>query len=159
MNHMMQDACVDYSEVGSRNRQIVSLSIPEFDALPREIALPSPHFVCLLCCDARGVSDRAIIDTASALLDQGLVYLCTWGPGCNRVRNLFESAALVWDPKVALLTVHFYEGLDDALDYFLNVASPSMEYLGTCGTGLVVTVGANDWDRRVDQHLRHAHRV
>jgi len=154
---MIQDARVEYSEVGSHNRQIVSLAIPEFGALPRDIALPSPHFVCLLCSDARGVSDRTIIDAASVLLEQGLVYLCTWGPGCNRVRNLFESAALVWDSKVALLTVHFYEDLDDAMDYVLNVASPSMEYLDTCRTGLIVTVGADDWDRRIEQHLRSAH--
>lgn len=153
---MIQETRVEYAAAGRCDRQIVSVEVPSFDILSSEIAdvaLPSPHFVGLVCSDARGVSDRAIIDTATALLDQGLVYLCTWGPDCNRVRNLFESTALVWNPRVVLLAVHFYEALDDAVDYVLNVASPSMHYTETCQTSLIVTVGSAAWSKHIRQQL------
>ncbi|MCD4687595.1 MAG: hypothetical protein K8S97_16835 [Anaerolineae bacterium] len=149
-----QPACIEeYAAAGAYSRSIVSLTVPSFDALPREIVLPSPHFVCLLCSDARGVPDRMIIDAATTLLDRGLVYLCAWGPDCERVRNLFETAALVWNSRVAVLTVHFYDDLDDVFGYFLDVAYPAMAYTASCQTGLVLSIGTLDWTEYIRQRL------
>ncbi len=106
---MTQQLCIEYPPAGTYGRRLMSMTVPAFSALPDKITLPSPHFVCLLCSDARGVPDRTIIDAATTLLDHGLVYLCAWGPDSERVRTLFEAAALVWNSRVAVLTVHMFQ--------------------------------------------------
>ncbi len=142
-----------YPAMGMSARQIVALTLPTFDDVPRKLALPSPHFVCLLCCDARDVSDRAVMDAAAVLLEQGLVYLCIWGPDCNRVRYLFDTAALIRHSRVSVRSVHLYDDLDIALNYALNVASPTIEYAETCQSSLVLTIGRIDWDQHIHQYL------
>lgn len=64
-----------------------------------------------------------------------------------------ETAAMVWNSQVAVLSVHLYDGLDDALDYFLNVASPAVNYVATCQSGLVLNVGANPWTKVLYERL------
>jgi len=150
---MTQPRYTEYPPMGTYGRRLVSMTVPAFNALPDEIVLPSPHFVCLLCADARGVSGETIIDAATALLDQGLVYLCAWGPDSERVRHLFESAALVWNSHVAVLTVHLYETLDDALDYVLDIAYPATEYAPTCQTGVILNVGNASWADLIQKRL------
>lgn len=150
---MTQNRSFEYPPAGMYSRRLVSLTIPEFSALPDQLTLPSPHFVCLLCSDARGVPSRTIIDAATALLDRGLVYLCAWGPDSERVRNLFETAALVWNSHVAVLTVHLYEDLDDAVEYFLDIAFPAMDYAATCQTGLALNIGMPDVANQINRRL------
>ena len=143
----------EYPAIGLYGRQVRMLTIPAFDTPIGENVLPNSHFVCLLCSDARGVSDRTIIDTATHLLGHGLVYLCTWGPNSTRIRHLFEAAALVWNSHVAVLTVDLHESLDDALDYFLDVASPAIDYAPTCQAGLILNVGMTNWAKHIHQRL------
>jgi hypothetical protein len=46
------------------------------DDLPETLALPSPHFACLLAWDAISTSDDSIVTLARRLLNAGCVYIC-----------------------------------------------------------------------------------
>jgi hypothetical protein len=149
----MQEWKVEYLGPGPYSKQLFSLWLPGLEMVPPDIKLPSPHFVCLLCCNARGIPDRTIIRAASLLLRNGLVYLCAWGPDCERVRHLFEAAALVWNSEMALLTIHLYDSLDEAVEYFLDIARPALAYEQTCHTGLTISVADYRWAAQIQQRL------
>ena len=102
---------------------------------PKQLALPSRYFGLFLACDARAISDEAIVEVAGSLIEQGIVYLCSWGPDCERVHDLFDSVIVERNPNeteksVILTTWHDGESLDEALWHFLNVAFPAQMIIG-----------------------------
>ena len=67
-------------------QQTFSLALPGLKR-PSALTLPGPHFACLFACDARLVDDVEIAGFVAALLGAGLVYLCAWGPRCERMHD------------------------------------------------------------------------
>jgi hypothetical protein len=150
---IMQELKIEYIRPGSYNRQLFSLALPNLEMPPTDIKLPGPHFVCLLCCNARGITDKTILSAANMLLRNGLVYLCAWGPDCERVRQLFETAALVWNSGMVVLTTHLDDSLDEAVVYFRDIAHPALAYEQTCRTGLAISVADHEWAVQIQQRL------
>ncbi len=153
---MMNHPLVAYPPAGAYSRALYTLALPDLATRPATLALPGPHFVSLLCCDARDVPDSQILNAARWLLESGLVYLCTWGPGAERVRHLCDTAALAWNSDAVVLTTHFDGPLDEALGYFLDVAFPASAYAQTCRAGLAITVANEGWAAHIEQSLAGA---
>ncbi len=130
---------ISYGQTPPAGDWLCSVSVPSLDDLRLGPgSLPSPHFSCLLVCDARSWSDEIILAAADHLLDRGLAYFCAWGPDCERVHDLVDDAILrseVDGPNYlhgdderypVLTTWHSEETLDEALWYLLQRSSQAL---------------------------------
>lgn len=131
------------------SRDLFLTSLRSWDDWPGQLQLPSQHFCLLVVGDARGVSDEPLGRFAIIVLDRGCVYVCAWGPDCERVEASFDREwahrASATDPPVVLTVSHPDEALDEALDFITEVAWPNDAFAATCRSGLVVVVGNPDW--------------
>lgn len=125
---------------------------------PEELAFGRRHFVLFLALDARDVDDDTIRRAAAHALRQGAVYVCTWGPGCSWVHDLFDLEIVTADPKLTgpcvLTTWHDDETLDEALWFALFTAYPGDEEFADCDVVLAVAVGRPEWRDHIRARLR-----
>jgi hypothetical protein len=66
---------------GAFDRALYLAHVADMDDWPDRAEAPAPHFVALVAMDATAVDERRLAGLAAKLLDQGMVYLCTWGSG------------------------------------------------------------------------------
>jgi hypothetical protein len=64
--------------------------VTDFAAL-EHIVLPSAHTVLFIAADARDVHTDTIARVAARLLASGLIWVCVWGPDCERVHDIFDE--------------------------------------------------------------------
>jgi hypothetical protein len=107
--------------------------------------------------DAAHVDRDRIAALGKKLIDQGMVYLCTWGPGCNRVHDIFDEVEIERDVSTddafLMTTWHEDEGLDDALWFAVVTALPAEGYIETCRAVLAIVVDKPEWSNRVETAL------
>ncbi len=141
---------------GVSQRELYALEVPDFEAMPPRVSLPSPHYACLVVCDAELVATARLQRFCRSLIGGGAVYVSTWGPGCERLHDLFRTTSLgltkFRGPPVTT-TWHARESLDDALWYWVNLTAPAEPYADTCRSGLVVCVGLTAWSTRIRRAL------
>jgi hypothetical protein len=133
-------------------RELFLLAVHSWEDWPRDLALPSQHFCLLIVGDAATASDEAIGSLASAALDGGCVYVCAWGPRCERLHTSFDEriadrymAAETPNGLGVMTTSHETETLDEALDFLTESAWPDDAFADTCRSALVAVVGNADW--------------
>ena len=73
-----------------------------------------------LAMNARPMSTIEISDIANWALDQGAVYVCVWGPDCERVHDIIDEVIVNRNPgetdeDVIMTTWHDDEALNEAL--------------------------------------------
>jgi hypothetical protein len=114
-------------------------------------ALPGPYFACLVAWDATRADDAEVLALAQRLLRAGCVYMCCWGPDCERVHDLFDRADMELRPDgpFAMSTWHRDEPLSDALWFLLFNAYPDDAYFDGCRAGVVITLGSPTWAAEV----------
>jgi hypothetical protein len=152
---------VKLSELGydsTSERRLFLLELASLSELPAPFALPSKHFTCLLALDATSASPGELARLASGLLGAGAVYVCAWGPDCERVQQLFDDAILVHEPSQAnefhvMTTSHADRPIEEALCFLLRSAYPSDAYWDSCRAELVVVVGLPEAIAIVSQAL------
>jgi hypothetical protein len=92
------------------------------------------------------------------LLAQGAVYVCAWGPACERVHDCFDYAIVDMElsgamseeeDALVMTTWHTDEDLDNVLWEALYASLPSDRYLDECRAVLAVSVGPRDWADRI----------
>ncbi len=136
-------------------RTMFLLEIDSLEDWPEELTLAkSKRFVLFLATDATDVSNEDLAAFAVKVLDQGMVYLSTWGGDAERVHDVFEEAAADWDPDAdadtAILSEwHEDEPLSEALRFSVADALPAHSYEGTCKATLAAIVGNPDAAERV----------
>lgn len=115
------------------------------------LPLAEGTFCALLACDAIGVSAVAISTALESLLDRGMVYLCAWGPDCERVHDIADEI-IVGDgtsdePDSALImtTWHDDEALEDAAWFAVNSAMPSEDFSESFRGVIAISVGDEAW--------------
>ena len=138
---------VEMGVLAGSDRHLYSLPLGSFAEWPDELPLASRHFVLFIAGGARGTADRVILQTARRALDQGLAYLCAWGPDCRRVESRFDQAIIARNPEehadsVVMTTSHAEESLEDAARFFLNAAWPAAAYEATCRSRVAAAVGS-----------------
>jgi hypothetical protein len=93
------------------------------------------------------------------MIDQGIAYLCAWGPDCERVHDIFDEVHVMREidekreyPHV-MTTWHKDESLDEALWHMLNSAYPDEVLAETCGVDLAVSVANDQWAAHIQRRL------
>lgn len=105
------------------------------------------QFVCLLAWDATTVPSAEISMLAERLLQAGCVYICAWGPDCDRVHDTFDEANVTRSPEgpCVMSTSHAGESLEVALWFLLVCASPDDAFADGCRSVVAISIGAPSW--------------
>ncbi len=136
-------------------RTMFLLELDSLDDWPEELTLAkSKQFVLFLATDATDLHNDDLAAFAVKVLDQGMVYLSTWGGDAERVHDVFEEAAADWDPDAdadnAILSEwHEDEPLSEALRFSVADALPAHSYEKGCKATLAAVVGNPDAAERV----------
>ena len=122
------------------------------DMLANQITPASPNFGLLLAMDSQSIDDAQIGSLAGKLVDKGLVYLCPWGPDCERVHDDFDGTMSQRNPEpteenVIMTTSHSDESLEEAIWFFVNCAFPVQTYEKTCRDWIVAPIGNREWEQ------------
>jgi hypothetical protein len=135
-------------------RRFSLIDLERLDQWPATLPGLGPRYGLLLACNAEQVASGVIAEVAERALASGAVSILAWGPGCERVHDIFDAvyAPSVLDQpdcQVVITTWHANESLDEALWYFVDVAGlvePAADWL-------VVAVGHHDWTDQIRQRL------
>lgn len=132
---------------GTCNRELFVIEAGGPEDVPALLSLPGPHFACLVAWDAAAVRDEEVSALARRLLRAGCVYVCCWGPGCERVHDLFDLADLELRPdgRFAMSTWHSKEPLSKALWFLLSCTFPDDAYFDGCRATVGITIGSKEW--------------
>jgi len=153
------DSIESFGTGGVCDRELGLVELENLQSLPPSLTITGPHFACLVLCDAHEVDAKAIGDFAESLLVQGAVYVCAWGPDCERVHDIFDEETVGGGPDIprfsdgVMTTGHHDKGLDDALFYLLVCTYPDDEFFDTCRSALVISVGNTGWAERAREAL------
>jgi hypothetical protein len=150
----MGQTIATFPEPDAFGRQVTLISVDGFaDVLPLP-KLATEHYTLLPVMDGLRESAGSLGEIPDELLRQGLVYLCAWGPECERVHDIFDEVAVNLEIKTGISyplmsTWHEHESLEQTLWYFLNLAEPDKKYEKCCGSALVVSVASNKWSNQL----------
>lgn len=143
-------------------RKLFHLSVKSISEIPFPLGLRSRHFVLFLAWEARDTDSRLIRDLALRLLDEGMTYICTWGPDCQRVHDIFDkSFALRQDENrqpTCLMTTWHDEDLKEGIWFFLNCTVPDESLADDCSLGLAISVASDAWDQEIASALSDSDR-
>jgi hypothetical protein len=124
-----------------------------------QLRAPSEHFVLFIASDTSGIPGADLVAIASAIIRAGAVYICCWGPDCERFHDCFDEADLVIngeasDSRVLMTTWHDDESLENALWFALNSTVPSSAFEASTKSVIVVSIGDQGWSDRVSTYLK-----
>jgi hypothetical protein len=119
--------------------------VPSLDEVLSTLEPISANYVLFLACDATSLSDESLQNSAKRILDRGMVYLCAWGPDCERLHDQFDVERVQNEPsgRVVMTTWHSKESLSEALWFFANCAEPAEGFKALCTDWVAISV-AND---------------
>lgn len=122
--------------------------------LPALIHPSKAHFVLFLAIDGREVDTETIYSASEKLLDQGMVYVCVWGPDCESVHDSIDQSRFHRHPEetdgnVVITTWHAEEPISEAVWFFLNCAWPADDYVHTCSDWIAAVIGNPAWEAEV----------
>jgi hypothetical protein len=123
---------------------------------PTSIDLGVPRFRLFLACDATDVPEDALSAIAERALASGATYIVIWGPGCERVHDIFDEQDVAMrlaapERHHIITTWHADESLDAALWFFADVALAGLN--DDLSVGFAVAVGREDWHRQMRERL------
>ncbi len=138
-------------------RKLFHLSVKSISEISFPLGLPSRHFVLFLAWDARTTNSQLVHDLALRFVDEGVAWLCAWGPDCERVHDIFDkSFALRQDENPqpsCLMTTSHDENLKEGIWFFLNCTVPDESLADDCSVGLAISVANETWDREITAAL------
>jgi hypothetical protein len=129
--------------------------LPSLKDVQSALDAVSTHFCLFLAIDATSVNDGEIRETARLLLEQGIAYLCVWGPDCERVHDLFDLERMPDEPKgrVVMTTWHSKESLSEALWFFANCAEPDDGFEADCTDWIALCFSNDSWGKQIRRAL------
>ncbi len=144
---MTPPALSPFGQAPSSGWDVYALTLPGPDTLPESLPVSSAKFVCLLAWNAGNVSDATLHRLAERLLAAGCVYFCCWGNDCERVHDAIDDVLVghgssngAW--MNVMTTWHANESLEEAVDFFLDLACPNDTYLDACTAAVAISIGS-----------------
>ena len=141
---------------GSPGRELWLLDVEAQSQLPSRLSLPKP-FLCLIAWDSESASTRDLSSVSRRLLEAGAVYICAWGPGCERLHDICDEerdVAGVSSDSVVMTTWHAEESLADALWFLLTAAIPDDAHAEECLAIVGVSIGSRAWAAEIREAFR-----
>ena len=145
--------------VDGRGRGFYSIRVPSLSLVgwPATLSLASRYFVCLVVADGTAETTDELGQWATLVVEQGLVYMCAWGPGCEVVEDIVDWAFVALpdhlDRPIVMTTSHPSESVAAAVDFFVSAAKPADGYVSECSSWLLVEVGSAGASSGAQDHL------
>ena len=132
------------------DRELYIAEVADLAQWPEAFSEPGGEFVAFTAFDTANVSSDDLGGFAAKLVRQGCVYLCAWGPGCERLHDAVNLADInVNGPEgVVMTTWHEDDPLDEALYFALFTAFTETE------PSAVLALTAPAWSGDVERRLR-----
>jgi hypothetical protein len=129
-------------------------SVELLQDIPSALGGVSAKYCLFLALDATSINDEEIRRTAKMLLERGITYFCVWGPGCERVHDLFDLERLPEEPRdcVVMTTWHSKDSLSKALWFFEYCVEPAEGFAADCRDWVALSIANESWA----QHIRTA---
>ena len=140
----------------THERAMYVVELPRLADYPEELERPGPHFVVFVAADVTAASDEELAGFARALVTQGASYVCTWGPGCERLHDAVDverDALHDGSDSVVMTSWHADDTLDEALWFALFATVPDERYIETTDAVLAVVVAEPNWVAQVRGRL------
>ena len=142
-------------------RKLFSLRLDSPVDLPTSLDVKSSHFVCVLAWDVTEVLSAVIGKFVDSLLDSGAVYICCWGPECERFHDIIDEELAAKNlnkenKPVIMTTWHDDEELTEVIEFGLTSTEPDEAFSSECNAFVAISVGSMYWAAQSDLHLsRH----
>ena len=139
-------------------RRILSLSLDRPSDLSLRLEIGSERFICLIAWDTTEIGASEVGEIIGALLDQGAVYFCCWGPDCERMHDIADEIVQAKEVEentesVIMTTWHDNEELTEALEFSLLSAEPDEGFSAGCNAVLAISVGSMNWAAQTELYL------
>ena len=149
---------LNHGKMKGQDRFLLSATVSGPKNFSSPINIHGKHCVLFIAMDARPMSVDEISNIANWALDQGAVYVCAWGPDCERVHDIIDEVLVdrnsdTTDEDVIMTTWHDDETLEEALWFAVNSAFPAGAYTETCKTLVAVAVGSEGWGSEIAKKL------
>ena len=143
----------------AEGRDYLAWHMESFSGWPVGEPLASPHFVLFVAPDAKDVAFDDLTAAAGKALLDGAVYVCAWGPDCERVHDAFDHMRVELDlehdqAQTRLTTWHSEESSEEALWFWMNTVRPADAFEPSCRTWVAVSVGDIEVRQRIEGYLR-----
>jgi hypothetical protein len=149
------------SRCSTSDRDLYFLSVSNPSLFPEDLSLPSPHFSVFLALDATEMDDAVVTMIARPLLRAGAVYVCCYGPDCERVHDIIDQEEILQlgpieqdDGSVIMTTWHAHDTLQDALWFFVFNSWPDNKYFNSCRAGIAISCENQAWDDQIIAGMR-----
>jgi len=143
--------------------------VVELDTLswPSALHIPSRGFRLFVAADVAGSATEVISEFAHAALKSGMVYFSAWGPDCSRFHDIVDEV-IVEDElgdclfaganagDTVMTTWHESEDLDEALDFFINLAHPTNGFATDSNYWVAVCLNNPEWAAVIRRQLGQA---
>jgi len=135
---------------------------------PSSIPIPHGRFRLFVAADVTRASTELISEFAYAALTSGMVYFCAWGQDCERFHDIVDE--LIVEDEIGahlfagadagdtiMTTWHEADTLDEALDFFINLAEPTSGLDRNSDYWVAVCVNNSEWAAEIRRRLEAAH--
>ena len=139
------------------------IEVPKLE-WPTTFEVPSKRFRLLVAADVKSAKTQVISDFALSALKRGMVYFCSWGPGCERFHDIVDEDVVGYDgtsrefsgpstSDVIMTTSHGNETLEEALDFLATCAVPTDGFTPDSDFRLVISVANQQWAAQARKFL------
>jgi len=150
----------------TQEKRFLVFQVPSLN-WPILLSIPSRRFRLFVAADITDVTTQEVADFALAALNRGMVYLCSWGPDCERFHDIVDEVLIADDlsdqnfcgpnsSDVVMTTWHSDETLEEALDFLAVSAVPTDGFAPDSDFRLVICVGNSDWAATANKFLKYA---
>ena len=131
---------------------------------PSALHIASKRFRLFVAGDVTHVPTETISAFAGGALKRGMVYLCAWGPDCERFHDIVDEV-IVEDElgerlfvgtrmgDTVMTTWHEDEDLEESLDFFINLAHPTEGFHSDSDSWVIVCLDNPDWAKVIRDRL------
>ena len=155
-----------YAERMEQEKRFAVIQVPDLN-WPPALEIPSKRFRLFVAANITDVSTQTVSDFALTALSQGMVYLCSWGPDCERFHDIVDEVLVEDDigeqkfagpntSDVVITTWHAKDSLEDAIDFFATSAVPTDGFAADSDFRLVICVANQQWAAQANQYLQSA---
>jgi len=134
---------------------------------PTNLQIPSKRFRLFVAADTNSSTTEVIERFVEAVLKAGMVYFSAWGPDCERFHDIVDEVVvsdqigdrLFTGPNegdTIMTTWHEDETLDEACDFFTNLAIPTAGFEADSDYWVAVCVDNPEWAATIRRQLELA---
>ena len=121
-----------------------------------------------MAADVTRTPTELISEFANAALTSGMVYFCAWGQDCERFHDIVDE--LIVEDEIGarlfagadagdtiMTTWHKADTLEEALDFFINLAEPTSGLDRNSDYWVAVCVNNSEWAAEIRRRLEAAY--